>query len=227
MKQNFITIKNLSKTFKGKDFAFDILKNVNFNINKAESLAIVGESGIGKSTLLHILGTLDIPDSGAIFFENENVFLFDKVKLAEFRNKYIGFVFQFHHLLAEFTAAENIMMPCLMYGMKKEEAKQKAEALLVKVGLQDRRNHIAAELSGGEQQRVALARAIIMEPKILLADEPTGNLDEKNSAKIHDLLFQLNKELNMTMAIVTHNLELAGYMQKRVTIIDGKLVEIN
>jgi len=227
VEQNFISIKNLSKTFKGKDFTFDILKNINFNINKAESLAIVGESGIGKSTLLHILGTLDFPDSGSIFFENEDIFLFDKVKLAEFRNKHIGFVFQFHHLLAEFTAAENIMMPCLMYGMKKEKAKEKAEALLVKVGLQDRRNNIAAELSGGEQQRVALARAIIMEPKILLADEPTGNLDEKNSAKIHNLLFQLNKELNMTMAIVTHNLELAGYMQKRVTIIDGKLVEIN
>ncbi len=227
MKQNFITIKNLSKTFKGKDFAFDILKNVDFNINKAESLAIVGESGIGKSTLLHILGTLDFPDTGSIFFENQNICLFDKTKLAQFRNKYIGFVFQFHHLLAEFTAIENIMMPRLMYGMKKEEARQKAESLLVKVGLQDRRNNIAAELSGGEQQRVALARAIIMKPKILLADEPTGNLDKKNSIKIHNLLFQLNEELNMTMVIVTHNLEFAGYMQRRVTIIDGKLVEIN
>ena len=227
MKQNFISIKNLSKTFKGKDFTFDILKNVNFNINKAESLAVVGESGIGKSTFLHILGTLDFPDTGSIFFENQNICLFNKTKLAEFRNKYIGFVFQFHHLLAEFTAIENIMMPCLMYGMKKEEAKEKAEALLVKVGLQDRRSNIAAELSGGEQQRVALARSIIMKPKILLADEPTGNLDKRNSSKIHNLLFQLNEELNMTMVIVTHNLEFAGYMQRSVTIIDGELVEVN
>lgn len=203
----------------------DVLKNLDFEMRKGETVAIVGASGIGKSTLLHILGTLDRPDSGQVFFRQEDLFLLDGDRLAKFRNDCIGFVFQFHHLLPEFTAIENTMMPMLINGDDKRIAHRAAEEILVRVGLKDRLFHQVGELSGGEQQRVALARALLKKPPLLLADEPTGNLDEKNSAQVHQLLLELNRELQMTLVVVTHNMDLAAYMSRRVTLMEGKLVE--
>ena len=183
-------------------------------------------SGIGKSTLLHLLGALDRPDSGSFLFQGEDVFLFDSLKLARFRNEFVGFVFQFHHLLSEFSALENAMMPALIKGLSKKKAREIAEELLVRVGLKDRLFYKVGKLSGGEQQRVALARALILKPVVLLADEPTGNLDKKSSAQVHDLLLELNREFCVTLVVVTHNMELASYMSRRATIIDGKLAEL-
>jgi lipoprotein-releasing system ATP-binding protein len=188
-----------------------------------ETAAIVGASGIGKSTLLHILGTLDRPDSGQLLFKGEDVFAYDDMTLARFRNKSVGFVFQFHHLLPEFNAVENTMMPALIGGAGKRKATQTAENLLVRVGLKDRLLYRVGKLSGGEQQRVALARALVLKPAVLLADEPTGNLDESNSEQIHSLLIELNQEFSMTLVVVTHNSKLASLMSRRVTIADGKL----
>jgi lipoprotein-releasing system ATP-binding protein len=187
----------------------------------------VGASGIGKSTLLHILGTLDRPDSGALFFKGTDVFQYDDLRLAKFRNESIGMVFQFHHLLPEFSALENTMMPALINGMHRPDASQAAEKILTRVGLQHRLDYRVGKLSGGEQQRVALARALVLKPAILLADEPTGNLDKGNSDDVHDLLMELNREFGMTLVVVTHNLELASYMSRRFTIGDGLLQELN
>ena len=161
-----------------------------------------------------------------MLFKGENVFLFDDVKLAQFRNESIGFVFQFHHLLPEFSAIENAMMPARIQGMSKPKAAQAAEDILVRVGLKDRLHYRVGKLSGGEQQRVALARALVLKPPVLLADEPTGNLDKSNSEHIHALLMELNREFSMTLVVVTHNFELASYMSRRVTIVDGKLASV-
>ena len=218
-----ITARNLSKKFINGDARIDILKDLNFDLSVGETVAIVGASGIGKSTLLHILGTLDRPDRGHLFYKGEDVFLYDDVNLARFRNKSVGFVFQFHHLLPEFNAVENTMMPALIGGESKRNANLAAEDLLVRVGLKDRLLYRVGKLSGGEQQRVALARALVLKPAVLLADEPTGNLDESNSELIHSLLIELNQEFSMTMVVVTHNLQLASFMSRRVTIADGKL----
>jgi lipoprotein-releasing system ATP-binding protein len=221
----FIQLRNLSKTFNSSSVPIEILKEINFNIQHGETLAVVGASGIGKSTLLHILGTLDRPDKGKVLYKGEDVFSFSSTDLARFRNQSIGFMFQFHHLLPEFSALENVMMPVLINGFNKKNAGAAAESILLRVGLQDRLSHRVGKLSGGEQQRVALARALVLKPKVLLADEPTGNLDRHNSDQVHDLLFQLNQELSMTMVVVTHNMQLASYMNRRVTIIDGQLVD--
>ncbi len=221
-----ISVRDLYKSFKTGDIRVDILKGVNFDLDAGETVAVVGASGIGKSTLLHILGTLDRPDSGALLFQGEDVFLFDNEKLARFRNESIGFVFQFHYLLPEFSAIENAMMPALINGMSKDGARMAAEAILVRMGLKDRLYYRVGKLSGGEQQRVALARALVLKPAILLADEPTGNLDSRNSEQVHDLLLELNREFCMTLVVVTHNMELAAYMSHSVTIINGQLVEI-
>ena len=223
--RNLIAVRNLYKSFKGNGVRIDVLKGINFDLGAGETIAVVGASGIGKSTFLHILGTLDMPDSGKLWFQGEDVFLFDNTKLAKFRNESIGFVFQFHHLLSEFSAIENTMMPALINGLSKQRAKESAEAILIRVGLKERLFYRVSKLSGGEQQRVALARALVFKPVILLADEPTGNLDKRNSEQIHELLFELNRELSMTMVVVTHNLELASYMSRRMTIIDGRLLE--
>ncbi len=188
-------------------------------------MAIVGASGIGKSTLLHILGTLDRPDSGSFIFQGKDVLLFVNKEVARFRNESIGFVFQFHHLLPEFSAVENTMMPALIKGLNKKRAQEAAEEILVRVGLKDRLYYRVNKLSGGEQQRVALARALVLEPVLLLADEPTGNLDHKNSEHVHNLLLELNKELSMTLVVVTHNMELASYMTRKLTICEGQLVD--
>lgn len=224
--EGIITARNLSRSFSNGGVRIEVLKELNFDLPLAETVAIVGASGIGKSTLLHILGTLDRPDSGKLLFKGENVFLFDDVKLARFRNESIGFVFQFHHLLPEFSAIENAMMPARIQGMSKPKAAQAAEDILVRVGLKDRLHYRVGKLSGGEQQRVALARALVLKPPVLLADEPTGNLDKSNSEHIHALLMELNREFSMTLVVVTHNFELASYMSRRVTIVDGKLASV-
>jgi lipoprotein-releasing system ATP-binding protein len=218
-----ITTRNLCKSFTNGGTSIDILRDLNFDMSAGETVAIVGASGIGKSTLLHILGTLDRPDSGQLLFKGEDVFSYDDVTLARFRNKSVGFVFQFHHLLPEFNAVENTMMPALIGGASKTNAIRTAEDLLVRVGLKDRLHHRVGKLSGGEQQRVALARALVLKPAVLLADEPTGNLDESNSERIHSLLIELNQEFSMTLVVVTHNSQLASFMSRRVTIADGKL----
>jgi lipoprotein-releasing system ATP-binding protein len=220
---SFIAVRNLSKRFSNGVVSIDVLKELNFDLSVGETIAIVGASGIGKSTLLHILGALDRPDTGKLLFKGENVFLYDDLKLARFRNEAVGFVFQFHHLLPEFTAIENAMMPALIQGRNKSTAARAAEEVLVRVGLKDRLNYRVGKLSGGEQQRVALARALALKPSLLLADEPTGNLDKRNSDHIHSLLLELNRELSMTLIVVTHNMELADYMSRRVTIVDGRL----
>ena len=218
---------DLKKSFTLLDTRIDILVGVHFAVEHGETVAVVGESGIGKSTFLHILGTLDRPDSGKLCFRGKDVLLYENSELAEFRNTSIGFVFQFHHLLAEFSAIENAMIPQLINGIPKQKAMASAEAILRRVGLGNRLFHKVTKLSGGEQQRVALARALVMKPDILLADEPTGNLDKKNSEQIHELLLELNRELGMSLVVVTHNPELASQLSRQVTIIDGKLEEIS
>jgi lipoprotein-releasing system ATP-binding protein len=226
LKDRFLSVRDLSKGYDNSNARIDILKGVDIDLNAGETLAIVGASGIGKSTLLHILGALDHADSGAYFFKGEDIFLFDQTRLAQFRNKTVGFVFQFHYLLPEFSALENVMMPALISGQSKNKARASSEAMLVRVGLKDRLNFRIAKLSGGEQQRVALARSLVLKPEILLADEPTGNLDKKNSEYIHQLFLELNHELNMTLVVVTHNTELASYMSRIMTIVDGKLMAL-
>jgi lipoprotein-releasing system ATP-binding protein len=220
-----MALRDLSKSYNGSGARIDILKKINFDLFAGETLAVVGASGIGKSTLLHVLGTLDRPDSGRLFFKDQDVLGYDPKTLARFRNESIGFVFQFHHLLSEFSALENTMMPVLIRGRSKSAAQDAAEAILVRVGLKDRLHHRVTKLSGGEQQRVALARALVLRPAILLADEPTGNLDQGNSTQVHELLMELNRELHMTLVVVTHNLELAALMARRVTIANGQLVD--
>ena len=219
--------RELNKSFQNGGVSIDVLKGVNLDLEIGETVAIVGASGIGKSTLLHILGTLDRPDSGTLEFQGEDVFLYNDLKLAQFRNRTIGFVFQFHHLLPEFSALENAMMPALINGFDKPDAGKAAEEILVRVGLQDRLHLRVGKLSGGEQQRVALARALVLKPAVLLADEPTGNLDNVNSDQVHQLILELNRELSMTLVVVTHNMELASYMSRCVTIVDGQLRDAN
>jgi len=221
---HFLSVQGLCKSYNTSGARIDILKQANLELNAGETLAIVGASGIGKSTLLHLLGALDRPDSGTYLFQGEDIFLFDNVRLAQFRNKSLGFVFQFHYLLPEFSAFENTMMPALIKGLSKQKAREAAEAILVRVGLKDRLHFRVGKLSGGEQQRVALARALVLNPVILLADEPSGNLDKGSSELVHNLLLELNKEFCMTLIVVTHNMELASYMSHRMTIVDGQLV---
>jgi lipoprotein-releasing system ATP-binding protein len=222
---HFLSVKGLCKSFDTSGTRIDILKGVNLDLNAGETLAIVGASGIGKSTLLHLLGALDRPDSGTYLFQGEDIFLLDNARLAQFRNESLGFVFQFHYLLSEFSALENAMMPALIKGLDKQKAREAAEAILVRVGLKNRLNFRVGKLSGGEQQRVALARALVLDPVILLADEPSGNLDKGSSERVHSLLLELNKEFCMTLIVVTHNMELASYMSHSMTIVDGQLVK--
>jgi lipoprotein-releasing system ATP-binding protein len=199
-----------------------VLKGVDLEVNEGEVVAIVGASGAGKSTLLHILGTLDVPDRGQVFIHNKNVFSQSPKNLAAFRNKSIGFVFQFHNLLPEFTALENVLIPGLIANSTNEQAiRKRAEELLNMLGLSSRIHHKPSELSGGEQQRTAVARALINSPAIILADEPSGNLDSKNALELHALFFQLRKELKQTFIIVTHNEELSKMADRRIEIKDG------
>jgi lipoprotein-releasing system ATP-binding protein len=218
-----ITARGLCKQFRNGGAVVDILRGLDLDLQPGETIAIIGASGIGKSTLLHILGTLDRPDSGSLRFNQESLFDYPEGRLAKFRNECIGFVFQFHHLLPEFSALENVMMPALIQGWSKPRAAEAASRILVRVGLKDRIGYRVRKLSGGEQQRVALARALLLKPPVLLADEPTGNLDRANSEQVHRLLLELNEEIGMTLVVVTHNLELAARMSRRMTLADGRL----
>ncbi|MGN0032848.1 MAG: ABC transporter ATP-binding protein [Candidatus Limimorpha sp.] len=201
----------------------DVIKGIDIHINKGEIVAIIGASGAGKSTLLQILGTLDKPDKGNIIIDNHDVTKLNQKNLAAFRNKNIGFVFQFHHLLPEFTAIENICIPAFIAGMSKNEATEKAMSLLEYLKLTDRANHKPSMLSGGEQQRVAIARALINKPAIILADEPSGNLDSQNAKELHELFFKLREQTGQTFVIVTHNPNLANMADRALTIVDGKI----
>jgi len=221
-----IRLQGVSKRFQSSGAVIEILNDLNLDIHAGETIAILGESGIGKSTFLHVLGTLEPPDKGEIIYTGKDISQFDSARLADFRNRIMGFVFQFHYLLEEFTALENVMMPGLIKRMKKKEIREAADAILGRVGLKHRLQHRVSQLSGGEQQRVALARALVLRPDILLADEPTGNLDKKISKQIHDLLLELNKEFGMTIVVVTHNLYLADYMKRQLTLAEGKLVNL-
>jgi lipoprotein-releasing system ATP-binding protein len=201
-----------------------VLKNIDLHVAKGEIVAIVGASGAGKSTLLHILGTLDFPDQGKIFINDTDVFAQSSKNLAAFRNHSIGFVFQFHNLLPEFSALENVMIPGVIGGKDEKLVTKKAEELLEMLGLGGRRDHKPSELSGGEQQRTAVARALINSPALILADEPSGNLDSKNALELHNLFFKLRQDLNQTFVIVTHNSELSTMADRKVEIRDGQII---
>lgn len=220
--KELIRIEQLFKSFGNGAKRVEVLKGIDLTFSKGERVAIVGASGVGKTTFLHILGTLDRPTAGKVFYEEKDIFTFKERNLALFRNREIGFVFQFHHLLPEFNALENTMMPCLIQGSLKKEAAVRAEAILTLVGLKDRLSHKPGELSGGEQQRVAVARALILEPEVLLADEPTGNLDTKTGESVFELLQELNQMKGVTLIVVTHNLKLAGQFSRQIHLIDGK-----
>jgi lipoprotein-releasing system ATP-binding protein len=200
-----------------------VLKGIDLEIKQGEIVSIVGASGAGKSTLLHILGTLDRSDSGSVTIDNKRIETLPERELSDFRNKNIGFVFQFHHLLPEFTALENVCIPAFIGKISRATAEKKAIALLTYLNLQDRMEHKPSELSGGEQQRLAVARALINDPKVILADEPSGNLDSKSSKELHQLFFDLREKFNQTFIIVTHNLELADMADRKLTIVDGKI----
>ncbi|MAD61586.1 MAG: lipoprotein-releasing system ATP-binding protein LolD [Myxococcales bacterium] len=213
----------VEKYFLLEEQKVEVLKGLSLKIGAGERVAIVGSSGAGKSTLLHLLGALDLPSSGEIYFMGEALSNKSHDELARFRNRQLGFIFQFHHLLKELTALENVMMPALIARNHHREAKQRAMELLERVGLAHRLDHRPAELSGGEQQRVSLARALINRPPLLLADEPTGNLDGVTSSEIHDLLNEINREDGTALVIVTHSEQLAQSMPRRLHIVDGKL----
>jgi lipoprotein-releasing system ATP-binding protein len=202
-----------------------VLAGLDLTVTAGERIAVVGESGVGKSTLLHLLGALDRPTGGRLLFDGDDVFARSEATLAAIRNREIGFVFQFHHLLPEFTALENAMMPGLILRLPRGEASERAAVMLRRLGLGSRLKHRPGELSGGEQQRVALARALLLRPRLLLADEPTGNLDTKTGREMHELFFELNSELEMTILIVTHNDELAARTPRRLRMADGVIVE--
>ncbi|ETR70176.1 MAG: lipoprotein-releasing system ATP-binding protein [Candidatus Magnetoglobus multicellularis str. Araruama] len=217
--------QKLYKSYQSKAEKIDVLSGIDFDAFKGETISVIGASGIGKSTFLNILGTLDQPDSGKVFIDGQDVFAFSDDERSRFRSRSIGFVFQFHHLLPEFNALENTMMPLLIQGMRRREAITRAKEILDIVHLSHRLNHRVTELSGGEQQRVAVARALIHHPSVLLADEPTGNLDQKSSEYVHSLLKQLNQHFQITLIVVTHNMTLASLMDRCVTLKDGQLIE--
>ena len=217
--------QGIRKDYLTGDQRLEVLKDINLTLTTGKMAAIVGASGCGKTTLLHILGTIDRPSAGKLFYNRGDVFAKNNTELALFRNRTVGFVFQFHHLLPEFTALENVMMPGMISGNDRAEIIDDANDLLKKVGLADRTGHRVGELSGGEQQRVALARAMIMKPSLLLADEPTGNLDAKTGNKVFDLLQEIHSSRPMSTAMVTHNPELAARMDRCLTLADGVLHE--
>jgi lipoprotein-releasing system ATP-binding protein len=225
MSTPLMIVENLTKSFLHEGRTMPVLRGIDLTLHEREMLTIMGPSGAGKSTLLHLMGTLDLPTGGKITYDGNDLTAFSSAKLAEFRNRSLGFVFQFHHLLPEFTALENVMMPGLIHGEPRETVVKKATRLLDEVGLQDRASHRPGELSGGEQQRVALARALVMEPKLVLADEPTGNLDTDTSRAIHELIFRINHERGTTFLVVTHSLELAAKMPRVVRMVDGRIVD--
>ena len=216
-----IQAKGIEKSFG----ALKVLKGIDFSAAKSEVVSIMGASGAGKSTLLQILGSLSSPDAGSLFIDGIDVVRLSGRALADFRNRKVGFVFQFHHLLPEFTALENVMMPALIAGRSKKESQMEAERLLADMGLSGRLNHKPSELSGGEQQRVAIARALINNPSVLFADEPSGNLDSKTKEEIHNLFFQLREKYGQTIIIVTHDPDLAKMCDRSLYMVDGQFVQ--
>ena len=218
-----VTIADLKKSFQHMGRTLEVLKGIDLTIYAGQILAIVGQSGAGKSTLLHCIGTLDLPSSGRIRLGTEELTTMSGSRLAAVRNRDIGFVFQFHHLLPEFTALENVMVPGLIQGRPRREMEKRAQSLLEEVGLTSRASHRPGELSGGEQQRVAVARALALDPKLVLADEPTGNLDSATSDAIHELFFQINREHGTTIIVVTHNPAFAERMPRVVRMRDGRV----
>ena len=220
--KELIQVQQLFKAYGNGTKRVEVLKGVDLTFSRGERAAIVGASGVGKTTLLHVLGTLDRPTGGKVLYEGKDIYTLNEKDLAHFRNREIGFVFQFHHLLPEFSALENAMMPCLIQGIPKKESASRAETILTLVGLKERLPHKPGELSGGEQQRVAVARALVLEPKVLLADEPTGNLDTKTGESVFDLLQELNQIKGVTLIVVTHNLKLAEKLSRQIQLIDGQ-----
>lgn len=216
-------VLGLTKVFTKGPNRVELFRDLELIIRARERIAIVGASGVGKSTFLHILGTLEHPTSGKVLYEGKDVFLMDEKELARFRNRHIGFVFQFHHLLPEFSAVENVMMPGLIAGQPKKEVKEQAVLWLERLGLESRIDHRPGELSGGEQQRVAVARSLLLRPTLLLADEPSGNLDSRTGRTLHELFVSLNEEFGLTMVVVTHNPELASMMHRTLRLVDGQL----
>ena len=218
-----IALRNLSKEYVDGPRVVRVLSDLDLEIGQGERVAIVGESGVGKSTLLHILGTLDRPTGGEVWFDGENLTTKSDRDLARFRNREIGFIFQFHHLLPDFTALENVMMPALIAGTATDAARRRASELLDRVGLAERLEHKPGELSGGEQQRVAVARALVQEPRAVLADEPTGNLDPVTGEGVQNLLLELNREHDITLVVVTHSATLAGAMDRTLRLRAGRI----
>lgn len=223
MNNSIIVCQNLSKIYQEGRLATTVLQGVNLTVEKGELLAIVGTSGSGKSTLLHLLGALDAPSTGEVIFNDNNIHKLSSKQQAKWRNQELGFVYQFHHLLSEFTALENVAMPLLIAGEPVKIAQQKATALLERVGLSERIQHRPAELSGGERQRVAIARALINKPSLVLADEPTGNLDAKSAESVYQLLRELNSEFGTAFIVVTHDQQLANKLHRQLYMANGIL----
>jgi len=215
---------DLKKSYHDAEDNLEVLKGVNLDVHENELIAILGSSGSGKSTLLHLLGGLDTPSDGKVLWQEEDISTLSENQKCRFRNSHLGFVYQFHHLLPEFTAIENVAMPLLIRGMPIEEAKQRAEEFVARVGLKNRGHHKIGELSGGERQRIAIVRALVTQPKCVLADEPTGNLDHQTSNQVLEVMFELQKELGTSFVIVTHDLSLAKRMQVQYEIVDGKIL---
>jgi lipoprotein-releasing system ATP-binding protein len=220
---SLLSVRDLHKSFIEGDEEIHILRGLDLELETGERLAIVGQSGVGKSTLLHILGTLDRPTKGEILYRGQELPLDDEAELSQFRNREIGFVFQFHYLLPDFTALENVMFPALIRGMGAERARAEAEKLLDLVGLKNRMSHRPGKLSGGEQQRVAVARSVVLEPKLILADEPTGSLDLRIGEEVQELLFHLNEKNGVSLVIATHNREFAQRIGRQAELRDGRL----
>lgn len=218
-----LSARGVGKTFHDAGREIVVLKDLDLEVAAGEELAIVGQSGVGKSTLLHLLGSLERPTAGKVFFAGRDLFAMDERAMAEFRNRELGFVFQFHYLLGDFSALENVMMPALIARMPEREAQARAANMLALVGLADKLHRRPAELSGGEQQRVAVARAVVLGPRLLLADEPTGNLDPHTADEVHELFHQLNRELRITLVIATHNERLSRSMTRTLRLRDGRL----
>ncbi len=220
-----IRTEALKKTYGEPKKSVEVLRGISLTIEKGATVAIIGASGVGKSTFLNLLGGLDRPTSGEVYYEGKPVFKHDDRRLAAFRNSTIGFVFQFHHLLPEFTALENVILPALIGGVPFGEAEIRAKGLLAEVGLANRLGHKPGELSGGEQQRTAIVRALMRTPSVILADEPTGNLDSRTGEEVFDILLEQNRSRGMTMIIVTHNERLAGRLGRRLRMVDGDIIE--
>jgi lipoprotein-releasing system ATP-binding protein len=218
-----ISARAVDKSFHDAGREIVVLRGLDLAVAAGEEIAIIGESGVGKSTLLHVLGSLERPTAGHILFEDRDLFALDERETAEFRNHKLGFVFQFHYLLADFSALENVMMPALIARLVDREARTQAESVLELVGLKDKLHRRPAELSGGEQQRVAVARAVVLRPRLVLADEPTGNLDPKTADEVHDLFHRLNRELGLTLVVATHNERLSRSMTRTLRLHDGRL----